>query len=402
MKAAAGRPTHQEPAIPESARHEAARSSLGSRVRSLQLPANVTAGRGWSSRVAWALCVVLAATTAYYAYRATTATRGASGDVPGAATSPAAKSATDPVAADGNVAHLAKGYIVPVHRILVSPKVAGMIVKLNIIEGKRVEKGDLLAQIEDVDYKADVARAEATVQLMRDKLAELQAGNRPEEIAQTKAELAEAEAQLVQMEQEFKRSTDLRRKNIVTQAEFEQSESKYRAHLRRIERLRFVVDLAVEGPRKEKIAQARAELRQAEADVVKAKWRLGNCSITAPIRGTVLTKNAEEGNIVNPIAFQGSYSLCEMADLLDMEVDLNIQERDVARVHRGQKCKIRAEAYPDRTYEGVVSRLMPIADRAKGAVPVRVKITIPPAEEGVYLKPEMGALVSFLNEPPKK
>jgi multidrug resistance efflux pump len=362
----------------------------------------VTAGRGWSSRVAWALCLALGASTAYYAYRAAGGARGGSGDVPNAATSPAAKSGSDPVAADGNVVHLSKGYIVPVHRILVSPKVNGMIVKLNIIEGKRVEKGELLAQIEDVDYKADVARAEATVQLMRDKLAELEAGNRPEEIAQARAERAEAEAQLPQMEQEFKRSADLRRKNIVTQAEFEQAESKYRSHLRRIERLKFVVDLAVEGPRKEKIAQARAELRQAEADVVKAKWRLGNCSITAPIRGTILTKNAEEGNIVNPIAFQGSYSLCEMADLLDMEVDLNIQERDVSRVHRGQKCKIQAEAYPDRTYEGVVSRLMPIADRAKGAVPVRVKITIPPEEEGVYLKPEMGALVSFLKEQPKK
>ena len=60
---------------------------------------------------------------------------------------------------------------------------------------------------------------------------------------------------------------------------------------------------------------------------------------------------------------------------------------------------MRAEAYPDRIYEGVVSRLMPIADRAKGAVPVRVKVTIPAEEEGVYLKPEMGAIVSFLNRP---
>jgi multidrug resistance efflux pump len=348
--------------------------------------------------LAWALCLVLGATTAYLGYRAVAANRPADGDAAAAANAAAKKPATDQVAADGNVAHLAKGYIVPVHKILVSPKVSGMIVKLNIIEGKRVEKGELLAMIEDVDYKADVARAEATAQLMRDKLAELEAGNRPEEIAQAKAELAEAEAQLVQMELEFKRFVDLRRKNVITQAEFEQSESKYRAHLRRIERLKFALKLSEEGPRTERIAQARAELRQAEADVVKAKWRLGNCTITAPIRGIVLTKNAEEGNVVNPIAFQGSYSLCEMADLLDMEVDLNIQERDVARVHRGQKCKVRAEAYPDRTYEGVVSRLMPIADRAKGAVPVRVKITIPPEEEGVYLKPEMGALVSFMKE----
>ncbi len=123
---------------------------------------------------------------------------------------------------------------------------------------------------------------------------------------------------------------------------------------------------------------------------------MGNCTIVAPISGTILKKNAEEGNIVNPIAFNGSFSLCEMADLADLEVDLSIQERDVARVHKGQKCKIRAEAFPDRVYDGVVSRLMPIADRAKGAIPVRVKLTVPTEEEGVFLKPEMSAVVSFL------
>ncbi len=122
---------------------------------------------------------------------------------------------------------------------------------------------------------------------------------------------------------------------------------------------------------------------------------MDNCTIRAPISGTILRKNAEEGNIVNPIAFNGSYSLCEMADLSDWKSNLIIQERDISKVFAGQKCKIRAEAFPDRVYEGVVSRLMPIADRAKGAVPVRVKITIPREEEGVYLKPEMGAIVSF-------
>jgi hypothetical protein len=84
-----------------------------------------------------------------------------------------------------------------------------------------------------------------------------------------------------------------------------------------------------------------------------------------------------------------------MADLSNLEVDLSIQERDIARVFRDQRCIVRAEAYPERAYSGVVSRLMPIADRAKGAVSVRVKIRIPAAEEGVYLKPEMGAVVTF-------
>jgi hypothetical protein len=77
---------------------------------------------------------------------------------------------------------------------------------------------------------------------------------------------------------------------------------------------------------------------------------------------------------------------------------LFIQERDIARVFVGQRCQVRAEAYPNRPpYSGVVSRLMPIADRAKGAIPVRVKLTVPAEEEGVYLKPEMGVVVSFMN-----
>jgi hypothetical protein len=78
-------------------------------------------------------------------------------------------------------------------------------------------------------------------------------------------------------------------------------------------------------------------------------------------------------------------------------VDLNIQERDIAVIKVGQRCQVRADAWPDRVYSGVVSRLMPIADRAKGAVPVRVKLSVPADEEGVYLKPEMGAVVTFFN-----
>jgi hypothetical protein len=114
---------------------------------------------------------------------------------------------------------------------------------------------------------------------------------------------------------------------------------------------------------------------------------------------------------VNPAAFNISASLCDMADLTELEVDMSIQERDIASVFKGQKCYVMPEAFQSygpflkvhpQGYEGVVSRLMPIADRAKGAIPVRVKITIPPDEEGVYLKPDMGVVVSFRREPQGK
>jgi HlyD family secretion protein len=311
---------------------------------------------------------------------------------------PAPGASTAPPAAKGDVVLEAKGYIVPAHQILVSPKVNGMIVQLNVEEGRHVAKGDVLAVLESTDYAADFARAKANARLMRERLRELENGNRPEEIKQAEADLHEAEALVPQLEAEYKRTTDLRRRNSVTQLDFELAESRYLAQVQRVERLKYSHKLMQLGPRQERIDVAKAELAQSEADVTKAEWRLGNCTIRAPITGTILKKNAEEGNIVNPSAFNGSFSLCDMADLSDLEVDLNIQERDISVVKVGQKCRVRAEAYPARIYDGYVDRLMPIADRAKGAIPVRVKIRIPAEEEGVYLKPEMGAIVTFLNQ----
>jgi multidrug resistance efflux pump len=288
-----------------------------------------------------------------------------------------------------------KGYVIAAHQILISPKVSGTVTRLTFEEGKRVKKGDVLAEIEDVDYRTDCDHAVGECELARQKLLEMEHGNRPEEIAQAKAQLQESEANLITLEADWKRMQLLREKKVATEADFDAARSKYQAMVRQIERMRFAYTLMQLGTRKERIDQAKADLRTAESNVEKARWKLSNCKIRSPITGTILKKNAEEGNLVNAIAFSGSVSLCEMADLSDLEVDLTVQERDIANVFKGQKCTVRAEAFPDRVYQGVVSRLMPIADRAKGAIPVRVKLTVPREEEGVYLKPEMGAVVTF-------
>lgn len=375
------------------------RSPLSERVRSLRLPEQ-TVGTGASSqKLPWFLCAALAIAVILLGYHVLKSQSGSGNANSGTATPASGAQSTQSAASapspDGEIVLESKGYIIPAHQILISPKVTGMIVSLHVQEGQRVTKEAVLARLESVDYEAELNRAKATLALAKERLRELENGNRPEEIQQARAELAEAEAQRVQLEAEWKRAQDLIKSNALPASDFEISESKYYAMVRRLERLRFALKLMEEGARKERRDAARAEVKQAEADVTKAQWRLDNCTIRAPITGTILKKNAEEGNIVNPIAFNGSYSICEMADLSDLEVDLTIQERDVSRVSKGQRCKVRAEAYPDRVYEGVVSRLMPIADRAKGAIPVRVKLTVPAEEEGVYLKPEMGATVSF-------
>lgn len=312
-----------------------------------------------------------------------------------ASTTSASSNVVSPVTPSSAIVLESKGYIVPAHQILVSPKVTGMVVRLNLEEGRRVNKGEVLAELESIEYQRDVERATAAHESARARLAELQNGSRPEEIAQAEAELGQAKEEVIDLERTLRRQRELSKQNATTEQELQRSESQYLATLRRIDRLSFALQLLRKGPREERILAAQADVRQAEAELNKARWRLDNCRIVAPISGTILKKNAEEGNIVNALAFNGSFSLCEMADLSDLEVDLAIQERDIAKISVGQRCRVRTEAFPDRLYEGIVSRLMPIADRAKGAVPVRVKVRVPAAEEGQFLKPEMGAIVSF-------
>jgi RND family efflux transporter MFP subunit len=143
------------------------------------------------------------------------------------------------------------------------------------------------------------------------------------------------------------------------------------------------------------LAVARAEVAVARARLAKAQGQVEATVIRAPLTGTILAKKTEEGNTVDPRGFQVSASICEMADLRQLEVNLDVQERDISKITRGQACLIQLDAFPKTTYKGQVSRLMPVADRAKGAIPVRVKIDVP--AQDTQLRPEMRALVSFLS-----
>ena len=391
--------------------------SLRERVRSLQLPDQQAAPRRGIAWLPWVLCAILALGAGYAGfvrlgddkdYQEFLASKKAGADSDKAAPSAsAAKNQAKPAGpAPGAIALESKGYIIPISLIQVSPKVGGMVTKLNITEGDRVKKGALLAKLEDVDYRADYDHAVASADAAKRRCDELWK-YRDLEIEQAKADLADSKAQLVQLKIDFKRTGELRKSNAAADKEYEQAESAFKSMVFRTERLQIAYDMMLKGPRDEKIAAAKADWHQAEADLRKAKWRLDNTEIRAPIDGIILSKKAEENNMVNPSAFSNglSASLCEMADLTRMEVDLAIAERDISKVFDGQECVVRAEAFPDRNYVGWVSRRMPTADRSKGAVPVRVQIKIPRAEEGQYLRPEMGAVVTFYNkkiDPAKK
>ena len=384
-------------------------ASLSDRVKSLQLPNAREPRHAATEIIAWLLCLVFAAFGGWLGWEKWGTKPAASllapkwassnGDTNSAETTSGEKNSSAAVKPADNkkdgLVHTDSGYIIPAHQILVSPKVSGMVMTLNVEEGLRVKKGDVLAVLESIDYDADLRRAQAMLQLSRKRLEELERGTRPEELKQAEAELAETQANLDDLERTYKRNKSLFAQKGVTQQELLTSEANYFALQRRLAKLNSTLALLREGPRVERIEQAKAEVQQSDADVAKAQWRLNNCTIKAPITGTILKKNAEEGNIVNPVAFNGSFSLCDMADLSDLEVDLSVQESNISKVFKGQRCKVQPEAFKDRSYDAYVHRLMPIADRSKGAVPVRVKVRVPAEEEGVFLKPEMRVTVWF-------
>lgn len=356
--------------------------------------------RAAGQRLAWLLCLLLAAgnvVLAYVAFPHGSTSLPVAVPVGLAVTSQSAAMAASPVAANDLVD--SQGHISPAQRsIAVYPLVSGPIVSFPVKEGQRVAKGEILAQLDDAEYRTDCERATAVLDLAKHALRELEQGNRPEEIAQARSDLAEAEAQLAQLEAEWKRCCQLHDRRVLSNQDYELTQSRYRAMSRRVEKLRYGLRLAEMGPREERIAMARAQVRQAEADLAKAQMKLECCTIRAPSPGTILKKNVEEGTFVNPMVSKGPDSICEMASLTSMEAELLIREQDVSRVFVGKKCRLHAVAYPQRTYEGTVVRLGPMADRGKGVIPAYVQVNVPPSEEGEYLKPQMRAVVSFLDK----
>jgi multidrug resistance efflux pump len=295
-----------------------------------------------------------------------------------------------------NIALEAGGYIVPLQKVQVSPKVGGQVKELFIEEGTYVEAGKPLAKLEEDEYLYEYQRTAALAVLAKAKYEEAQNGNRDEEKWQ--AEAAEKEA----IESRKLASDELAKLrasgNAVSSDERDKAESRYRIAEQKLEQQRALNKLMKIGTRDERKEAAKAEYQQACAERDKAKWKLDNCTVVAPISGIILEKKTELGNTVRPEAFSNglSASVCDMADLRNLEVEVDISERDIRRIKRGQKCIIRTEAFTDKKYDGSVARIMPVASRSKASVTVRVKINVPSDEKD--LRPEMRARVQFLKE----
>jgi multidrug resistance efflux pump len=382
--------------------------SLSDRVRSLRLPERNVAPERRSALLPWTLCVLLAGSTAYLYFQPPSRS---AADENNASVEPVRTESKAP--APGEVVLESKGYIMATHQYKVGPnQVGSKIIELHpdFLEGKRVEKDVVLARLDDSEYLAKYEQAKREYdQCVHDlegvqQRLEVLKCSRPEEIEQKEAEWHEAEAALAELERDLSLKEDLYNKKAAPKADMDEARNKAKAQRYRALSLKKQFVLMKLGPRIELRLEGEANVRLAEAKkgrahfaLQEAKWRLDNCKIYSPISGTILRKNVELYDPLDARAFNLASILCEMADLTDLEVELTIQEREIAKIEAGQPCLVRSETHPNKVFDGIVSRKMPTADRSKGAIPVRVKVlNIPRSEEGKYLVPDGGAIVTFL------
>ena len=237
---------------------------------------------------------------------------------------------------------IASGYVVAQRKAAVASKATGRLVYLGVVEGDRVRVGQVIARIEDGDVRAQVAQAQANVQL--------------------------GEADLQDARRSMEREKQLLDSNLSTQAAFDAAEARYR-------RVTATIDVA-------------------KANLAAAQVALENTVIRAPFDGTVLTKNADFGEVVAPFAASAlsKAAVVTLADLHSLQVEVDVSESNIEQVIVGAPCEIVLDAYPDVRYPGAVAKIVPTADRAKATVQVKVAFN----RYDARVLPEMSAKVHFL------
>ena len=302
----------------------------------------------------------------------------------------------------GGVVLTASGYIVPHHKINVNSKVTGRVAWIGVEKGDKVQQGQVLVRLEDDEFRAQYEQAKGAADNARAYLEELEHGSRPEEIDQAQHNLDEARATLTNDKLTLDRDRELWSEGVVSKQLFDDATAKYEADQQRVNSLEKAYRLAKIGPRQEEIERAKGALLQAEGQEAYTRSWLDATVIRAPVSGTILERTAEKGELVtSQFASQAEGGpqgqVVALADLTDIQVELDIAQDDFAKLGPKQKAIVTVDAYPDRKYDGEIREISPEANRQKATVQVKVQILNPDD----YLRPEMNATVKFLTDQTK-
>ncbi|HUP20107.1 MAG TPA: HlyD family efflux transporter periplasmic adaptor subunit [Gemmatimonadota bacterium] len=226
----------------------------------------------------------------------------------------------------------------------------GRIAEVAVEEGDRVEAGATLATLEDAPLQGALGQARAQAAAAAARLAELESGFRPEEIAQGEAALAAATERLETAARELERSRALHAGQAIARRQLEQAEAAHAAAAAEARRAAEQLSILRHGPRREQVAAQRALVDQAEAGVRQAEAGLDDAVIRAPIAGVVTVRHRDPGETVPAGA-----PVVTVMDLDDRWVRIFVREDAIGRVQLGQRTGIESDSWPDRVFTGEVS-----------------------------------------------
>jgi RND family efflux transporter MFP subunit len=251
----------------------------------------------------------------------------------------------------------AKGYLKSRYQAMIGTKLPGRVEKMCVEEGMKVKRGDILAVLEHNDLKAMLASREA-------------------QTIRTQAELEEARADLWEKERENRRVTRLFNQRNATPEESEKG-------------------IAGQKKAEARVAALEAAVKLMKANVEEIKATIRTMHLYAPFDGTVVEKQGEEGEVIHTMGMSSSLgrtAVVTIANLEKMDVETDVAEGLMARVALGQPAEVSVSAVPSKRYRGRLRQVIPMGDRTRGTVKVKVEILDPDDK----LFPELAATVHFL------
>lgn len=233
----------------------------------------------------------------------------------------------------------------------------GRIQKMPVHEGEPVKAGQLLAELDATRYEAAAAKAEAQAAAQKQVVGRMLAGSRPEEIAQAQAQVRAADAALNDALQKQARVLTLAKDEYVSQQQLDDARTAADVARANLDAAQQSAELAIQGPRKEDIAAAQAQLKANEASLVLAKQELADSKLYAPADGIIQNRILEPGDMASPQSPVYTLALNN-----PVWVRAYVPEPDLGKISEGMPAEVRTDSFPGKVYEGRVGYISPSSE----------------------------------------
>lgn len=240
--------------------------------------------------------------------------------------------------------------IIEAKEVDISAEIPARIVKLYYDEGDEVNAGDVIVALDERDYVQSLERQKAAMMAAQSRWNDLLAGARKQELKRAEADLDAAKANMGKAKADLERFQKLYKDDIVSIEMLQSAETQFDVTRERWKAAQEALKLLEEGSRKDEIEMARWQIKQAEAAVEIARIKLGYTRITSPIKGRILSKNFEEGEL--PIIGSPIFTL---ADIKKPWVKIYVGEKFYGKVKLGQEAFVESDSFPGRKFKGNVS-----------------------------------------------